>query len=116
MAPEWIYLLKVNAGIALFYAFYKLFCQRDTFFQWRRYALLSFLGISLIYPLLNIQDWVKEQPAMYELADYYATWMIEEEGETITTPEVSVVHLSWCEFLSIASSRHFPVASRSGGS
>ena len=91
MAPEWIYLLKVNAGIALFYAFYKLFCQRDTFFQWRRYALLSFLGISLVYPLLNIQDWVKEQPAMYELADYYATWMIEEEGETITTPEVSVV-------------------------
>ena len=83
MAPEWIYLLKVNAGIALFYAFYKLFCQRDTFFQWRRYALLSFLGISLIYPLLNIQDWVKEQPAMYELADYYATWMIEEEGERI---------------------------------
>ena len=71
MAPEWIYLLKVNVGIALFYAFYKLFCQRDTFFQWRRFALLSFLGISLVYPLLNIQAWVKEQPAMYELADYY---------------------------------------------
>ena len=89
MAPEWIYLLKVNAGIALFYAFYKLFCQRDTFFQWRRYALLSFLGISLIYPLINIQDWVKEQPAMYELADYYSTWVNSEETtalpvETIT--------------------------------
>lgn len=79
MAPEWIYLLKANVGIALFYAFYKLFCQRDTFFQWRRFALLSFLGISFIYPLLNIQDWVKEQPAMYELADYYATWMATEE-------------------------------------
>ena len=87
MAPEWIYLLKANVGIALFYAFYKLFCQRDTFFQWRRYALLSFLGISLIYPLLNIQDWVKEQPAMYELADYYATWMATEEI-TATTPVV----------------------------
>ena len=23
MAPEWIYLLKANVGIALFYAFYK---------------------------------------------------------------------------------------------
>ena len=79
MAPEWIYLLKANIGIALFYAFYKLFCQRDTFFQWRRFALLSFLGVSFIYPLLNIQDWVKEQPAMYELADYYATWMATEE-------------------------------------
>ena len=91
MAPEWIYLLKVNAGIALFYAFYKLFCQRDTFFQWRRFALLSFLGISFIYPLLNIQDWVKEQPAMYELADYYATWMATEEI-TATTPVVIDAH------------------------
>jgi len=54
MAPEWIYLLKVNVGITLFYAFYKLFCQRDTFFQWRRYALLSFLGISILYPLIDI--------------------------------------------------------------
>ena len=88
MAPEWIYLLKVNAGIALFYAFYKLFCQRDTFFQWRRYALLSFLGISLIYPLLNIQDWVKEQPAMYELADYY-THLMMEETVTLTTASVA---------------------------
>lgn len=35
-APELIYMLKVNIGIALFYAFYKLFCCRDTFFQWRR--------------------------------------------------------------------------------
>ena len=87
MAPEWIYLLTANVGIALFYAFYKLFCQRDTFFQWRRFALLSFLGISFIYPLLNIQDWVKEQPAMYELADYYATWMATEEI-TATTPVV----------------------------
>ena len=80
MALEWIYLLKVNAGIALFYAFYKLFCQRDTFFQWRRFALLSFLGISFLYPLFDIQDWVMEQPAIYELADYYTELMNTEEA------------------------------------
>ena len=79
MALEWIYLLKVNAGIALFYAFYKLFCQRDTFFLWRRFALLSFLGISFLYPLFDIQDWVMEQPAIYELADYYTVLMNTEE-------------------------------------
>ena len=84
MTPEWIYLLKANVGIALFYAFYKLFCQRDTFFQWRRIALLSFLGMSFVYPLLNIQHWVKEQPSMYELAAYYATFM--DEGENISAP------------------------------
>ena len=85
MALEWIYLLKVNAGIALFYAFYKLFCQRDTFFQWRRFALLSFLGISFLYPLLDIQEWVIEQPAIYELADYYTVLMNTEEV-TATAP------------------------------
>ena len=85
MALEWIYLLKVNAGIALFYAFYKLFCQRDTFFQWHRFALLSFLGISFLYPLFDIQDWVMEQPAIYELADYYTVLMNTEEI-TATAP------------------------------
>ena len=87
MSPEWIYLLKVNVGIAMFYAFYKLLCQRDTFFQWRRYALLSCLGISFIYPLLDIQDWVKEQPVMAELADYYAALMMDES--LIVTPDVA---------------------------
>ena len=61
-APELIYMLKVNIGIALFYAFYKLFYCRDTFFQWRRIALLSFLALSFLYPLMDMQAWVKEQP------------------------------------------------------
>lgn len=78
MTPELIYMLKVNAGFALFYAFYKLFCCRDTFFQWRRMALLSFLTVSFLYPLLNIQNWVKEQPAMNDLADYYAMLVMSD--------------------------------------
>lgn len=85
MAPELIYLLKVNAGIALFYAFYKLFCCRDTFFQWRRIALLGFLVLSFLYPLLNIQNWVKEQPAISELADYYALLMMADSTATNAT-------------------------------
>lgn len=86
MAPEIISLLKVNAGIALFYAFYKLFCCRDTFFRWRRMALLSFLFLSFLYPLMDIQQWIKEQPAICELADYYALLMLTE---TDTAPVVA---------------------------
>lgn len=82
-APELIYMLKVNIGIALFYAFYKLFCCRDTFFQWRRIALLSFLALSFLYPLMDMQAWVKEQPAINELADYYALMMLTETNEEI---------------------------------
>lgn len=33
------YFLKVNVAIVLFYAFYRLFFYKDTFFGWRRTAL-----------------------------------------------------------------------------
>lgn len=91
MAPELIYMLKVNVGIALFYAFYKLFCCRDTFFQWRRIALLSFLLLSFLYPLMNMQSWVKEQPAINELADYYALMMWTDTNTTVaaTSPTIT---------------------------
>ena len=85
MALEWIYLLKVNVGIALFYAFYKLFCQRDTFFRWRRISLLAFIAISFLYPLIDIQQWVQNQPAINELGDYYANWFMLEEIEILAT-------------------------------
>lgn len=50
MTPELAYFLKINVAIALFYAFYRLFFYKDTFFHWRRIALLSFFAISLLYP------------------------------------------------------------------
>lgn len=55
MTPELAYFLKINIAIALFYAFYRLFFYRDTFFQWRRTVLLCFLVISPLYPVLNIR-------------------------------------------------------------
>ena len=48
MTPELIYMLKVNVGIALFYAFYKLFCGSDTFFKWRR-ASIGICSINGVY-------------------------------------------------------------------
>ena len=62
MTPELAYFLKINIAIALFYAFYRLFFYRDTFFQWRRTALLCFLVISPLYPVLNIQEWISTTP------------------------------------------------------
>ncbi|GHT06450.1 cell envelope biogenesis protein TonB [Bacteroidia bacterium] len=48
------YLLKVNVAIILFYGFYRLFFQQDTFFQWKRAALISIVFISLLYPFVDI--------------------------------------------------------------
>lgn len=78
MSHELAYFLKVNVAIALFYAFYRLFFYKDTFFKWRRMALLCFFAISLLYPLLNIQDWIKEQQPMVAMADLYSTVILPE--------------------------------------
>jgi len=73
MNPELIYFLKVNFAMVVFYGFYKLLSNNDTFFRWRRVALLSFLVISFLHPFLNIQNWVKQHEPMVALADIYAT-------------------------------------------
>ena len=65
MTPEFAYLLKVNVAFVLFYAFYRLFFYKDTFFKLRRAILLAFFGLALFYPLLNIQDWVRQQARTY---------------------------------------------------
>lgn len=71
MTPELIYFVKVNIAIALFYAFYRLFFCRDTFFVWRRTVLLCFFVIASLYPLLNIQEWVKESQPMTAMVTLY---------------------------------------------
>lgn len=72
------YFLKVNVVIVLFYAFYRLFFYKDTFFGWRRTALLCFFAIAAAVPLLNIQTWIVEQEPMVAMADLYASVVLPE--------------------------------------
>ena len=81
------YFLKINVAIALFYAFYRLFFYKDTFFTWRRAALLCFFAVSAVYPLLNIQTWITEQEPMVAMADLYADIVLPEF--TITPEQVT---------------------------
>lgn len=73
-----VYFLKINVAIALFYAFYRLFFYKDTFFTWRRTALLCFFAVSAIVPLFNIQTWIEQQEPMAAMADLYATVVLPE--------------------------------------
>ncbi|MDR0895960.1 MAG: M56 family metallopeptidase [Prevotellaceae bacterium] len=72
------YFIKVNIALALFYAFYRLFCYRDTFFGWRRTALLCFFAVSVLYPLLNIETWMVEQEPMTAIITLYSTVILPE--------------------------------------
>lgn len=82
MTPELAYFLKINVAIAIFYVFYRLFFHKDTFFHWRRTALLCFFAVSLLYPLLNIQGWIKAHEPMVAMADFYATIILPEQTVT----------------------------------
>ena len=77
MTPEFTYLLKVNVAFVLFYAFYRLFFYKDTFFKLRRAILLAFFGLALFYPLLNIQDWVRQQEPIADVIYMYSAMLPE---------------------------------------
>lgn len=77
MTPEFAYLLKVNVAFVLFYAFYRLFFYKDTFFKLRRAILQAFFGLALFYPLLNIQDWVRQQEPIADVIYMYSAMLPE---------------------------------------
>lgn len=77
MYPEFIYFLKVNIALVLFYAFYRLFFYSDTFFNLRRGMLQTFLLMAVLYPLLDISGWVKEYKPVTEAATLYVAMLPE---------------------------------------
>ena len=83
MSPEFAYFLKVNIAFALFYAFYRLFFYKDTFFKLRRSILLVFFLLALVYPLMNFQEWVKGQEPIAEVILLYSTIL----PDTVVGPE-----------------------------
>jgi TonB family protein len=55
----WHYLLLSNLYLILFFGFYALFLQRETFFQLNRVYLLCSAIISFLIPIIQ-SDWVKQ--------------------------------------------------------
>ena len=56
------YLLKASAVIAIFYACYKLFLQRDTFFESNRWFLLIGLITAFALPFVVIPIYIEYTP------------------------------------------------------
>lgn len=84
MTPEIVYFLKINVAFVLFYGFYRLFFYKDTFFKLRRFILLAFFGLAMVYPLFEFQDWIREQEPMTEMVVLYSSVM----PEMTITPDV----------------------------
>lgn len=98
MNPEFAYLLKVNVAFALFYAFYRLFFYKDTFFKLRRALLLSFFALALLYPLFSMQEWIRGQQPIVEVVYAYSAIF----APTVDGTEAASKAFDWKGFLSSA--------------
>ena len=95
-----IWLLKTNIAITLLYAFYKLFYQRDTFFNVKRVVLLSSLFFSLIYPFFDVKGlflskathW-EENIVTFDLPEFLVLSGARNTAQTM--PIMNVVGIIW---------------------
>lgn len=83
MDPILIYYIKINIGIILFYGFYKLFFTRDTLFKMRRTALITFFAVAFIYPLMNIETWMRN---FWEVDESIVTYNLIMSEFSISAP------------------------------
>ena len=91
------YLLKVSTITAIFYLFYKLFLQNDTFFQFNRFFLLIGVLSSFIMPFIIIPVYIEYTSANVTkyVVDTHATpIVIENIKESISLLDVvSIIYI-----------------------
>ena len=89
------YILKSSAVIILFYIFYKLFLQKETFFEVNRWFLVSGLILSITIPLVVIPIYViKEVPILITNSSTAAISNISAEAQLFTFYNIiSLVYL-----------------------
>ena len=79
------YLLKASAVIAIFYVCYKLFLQRDTFFQSNRWFLLIGLITAFVLPFVVIPIYIERTPILFDAYVFNNSTLISEKPEQTFT-------------------------------
>lgn len=112
LSPEVVYFLKVNGALALFYLFYRLFFYDDTFFKLRRFLLLAFFGMAFLYPVMNFQEWVREQSPMAEVIHLYSSILLPEATVTAKAAKADCLHMAYIGCLAVYLGGVFLLAAR----
>jgi bla regulator protein BlaR1 len=94
------YLLKVSAIVAIFYFSYKLFLQRNTFFEQNRWFLLIGLATAFIAPLFVIPIYLEYTPV--EIVPYYSYRDVPLVIQETEEPFNILNHLPLVYFIGIA--------------
>ncbi|HET9571432.1 MAG TPA: M56 family metallopeptidase [Bacteroidales bacterium] len=75
-----MWFLLANIGFAVLWCFYRLFLHRDTFFVGKRFTLLLGLMFTIIYPLVNVSNWISVLQPVQKLT----------QGFSMALPEITV--------------------------
>jgi len=89
------YLLQVNIYLVIFYAFYKLLLDKETYFMLNRIYLIAAGSLSLVIPFLR-PEWFIRQPATQQIkisVDQLNMMMTQGTVSTDTTPDLNPVQL-----------------------
>ena len=95
----YIVFIKANVAFVLFYAFYRLFFNKDTFFRLKRVALWLFYAVSILYPFLHFQNLVQGE-AMEDAVLIYTNYstaisdIVSNRGEE-TSGVFQLVNFAW---------------------
>ncbi len=96
------YLLKVSIIVVIFYMIYKVFLQRDTFFQWNRGFLLLGLITSFTLPFLVIPVYIERFTPVVLDHGFTSFSVIETTEEPFTILDyISIIYLAGVLFFFI---------------
>jgi len=100
-----IYLIKINIAIVIFHMVYSICYRKDTFFNLRRYLLLSIFALSVLYPFVDVSNWFVEQQSLREVAATYIQYLPEFTiaAENTTANTFSFINYLFWGYLIITS-------------
>lgn len=61
MDPLFVYIIKVNIALFVFWFFCRFVIGKDTYLRTKRICLLIVLGLPFLYPLFDFSDWIDRE-------------------------------------------------------
>lgn len=85
MSVLFIYLLKANIALCLFYLAYRLGLRRMTFYTLNRFFLLGGIAFSSLFPLVDVNDFFSRNETLaLQVTSYVPDWTSLQQVESFT--------------------------------
>lgn len=85
MSALFIYLLKANIALCLFYLAYRLGLRRMTFYTLNRFFLLGGIAFSSMFPLVDVNDFFSRNESLaQQVITYVPDWSTLQQVEAFT--------------------------------